>query len=66
LEIMLFSRPTVIGLGIVAAILVSVGSVLKARQSTGKSRGASVLIAVGYLFFALSVIAFIVAGFLNA
>ncbi len=61
----LFSRQVVVASGILAALLVVLGSAASMRQVEKKVRFPGMLIKIGYVLFFVSVSVFIIAGFLN-
>jgi hypothetical protein len=59
----ILSRQMIIALGVAAALLVMIGSGLRIRRRQGKKRSATFFIYIGYTFFALSILLYIVLGF---
>ena len=59
----IFSQRMVVFLGGVAAVFVMIGSGLRIRQKESRKRIATLSIYVGYIFFALSILLYIVIGF---
>jgi hypothetical protein len=59
----LFTQRMVIFLGVVAAVFVMLGSGLRIRQKESRKRIATLSIYVGYIFFALSILLYIIIGF---
>jgi hypothetical protein len=53
----------VIFFGVVAAVFVMFGSGLRIRQKESRKRIATLVIYLGYIFFALSILLYIVIGF---
>ncbi len=62
---MLLSRTTVIVLAIVAAVLVSASSWLRVARKGGGSKLPQTLSYIGYACFVLSIVLFIVIGFVQ-
>jgi hypothetical protein len=61
---LIFQRPVVIALAVTGAGMATAGWVLAMRRGRGH-RGAKVLTVLGYACAAVSVVVFIVAGFLR-
>ena len=53
----------VIILGVAAAVLVVIGSGLRIQQKESRKRIAALSIYVGYIFFGLSILVYILIGF---
>jgi glucose uptake protein GlcU len=62
MEIILSQRMVII-LGVAAAVLVVIGSALRIQQKEGRKRIATLSIYAGYLFFALSILFYVLIGF---
>jgi len=62
IEIILSQRMVII-LGVAAAVLVVIGSGLRIQQKESRKRIAALSIYVGYIFFALSILFYILIGF---
>ncbi len=62
IEIILSHRVVII-LGVAAAALVTTGSLFRIRQKEGYRKMAAFCIYVGYVFFALSMLLYMVIGF---
>jgi hypothetical protein len=59
----ILTQRMVIVLGVAAAVFVMIGSGLRIRQRGSKRRIATLSIYIGYTFFALSILLYIVLGF---
>jgi len=59
----IFSQRIVIFFGVVAAVFVMIGSGLRIRQKESRKRIATLIIYLGYIFLALSILLYIVIGF---
>jgi len=62
IEIILSQRMVII-LGMAAAVFVVIGSGLRIQQKESRKRIATLSIYVGYIFFALSILFYILIGF---
>ncbi len=62
IEIILSHRMVIV-LGVAAAALVTIGSLFRIRQKEGHRKVATFCIYVGYVFFALSILFYMVIGF---
>ena len=61
---LLLTRPVVIGLAVLGAVLATGGSLLRTRGIVGK-RGAGFLNYAGYAFMGASMLLFVLAGLLG-
>jgi hypothetical protein len=59
----ILSRQMVIALGVAAALLVMIGSGLRMRHRESPKRSATFFIYLGYTFFGLSILFYIILGF---